>query len=64
MARKKATRKQETKLVPHRSPNLSCLLEKAKSGDSIDDVRAYLSAGGSAMSLIELPMGGGVNFHC
>eukprot|EP00953_Heterococcus_sp_UTEX-ZZ885_P030945 16300-Heterococcus_DN1.PRE.1 len=58
MARKKATRKQETKLVPHRSPNLSCLLDKAKSGDSIDDVRAYLGAGGSAKSLVELPIGG------
>jgi hypothetical protein len=34
MARKKAQKmKQETTLVPHRTPNLGALLERAKTGD-------------------------------
>jgi formyltetrahydrofolate hydrolase len=60
MAGKKAQRKkQETTLVPHRTPNLSVLLEKAKTGESATDVAALLSAGGSAQALVEtadLPM--------
>jgi hypothetical protein len=57
MARKKAQRKQETTLVPHRTPNLSTLLERAKSGDSKQAVKAYLDAGGSAASLTQLKAG-------
>jgi ankyrin repeat protein len=57
MARKKAQRKQETTLVPHRTPNLSALLERAKSGKSADAVRAFLDAGGSAVSLTQLKEG-------
>jgi hypothetical protein len=60
MARKKAQRKQqETTLVPHRTPNLSVLLERAKAGESAADVAAFLRAGGSAQTLVEtaeLPM--------
>jgi ankyrin repeat protein len=51
MAHKKALRKQETTLVPHKSPNLSVLLERAKSGSSPDAVTAYLDAGGSPVAL-------------
>eukprot|EP00953_Heterococcus_sp_UTEX-ZZ885_P012217 7012-Heterococcus_DN1.PRE.1 len=49
MPRKKAHKKeqQETALVPHRTPNLSALLERAKSGDAAQAVRAYIDAGGS-----------------
>jgi Ankyrin repeats (3 copies)/Ankyrin repeat len=52
MARKKAQRKQETTLVPHRTPNLSALLERAKSGNSRQAVKAYLDAGGSPVALV------------
>jgi ankyrin repeat protein len=52
MARKKAQRKQETTLVPHKTPNLSALLERAKSG-SAQAVKAYLDAGGSPMALVQ-----------
>jgi hypothetical protein len=53
MARKKAQKKkQETTLVPHRTPNLSALLEEAKSGDAAQAVHAYLHAGGSADALV------------
>jgi hypothetical protein len=52
MARKKAQRKQKTTLVPHRTPNLSALLGRAKSGDSRQAVKAYLDAGGSPMALV------------
>eukprot|EP00953_Heterococcus_sp_UTEX-ZZ885_P028504 15199-Heterococcus_DN1.PRE.5 len=50
MPRKKAHKKeqQETALVPHRTPNLSALLERAKSGDAAQAVKAYLDAGGAA----------------
>ena len=49
MARKKAQKKKpDTTLVPHRTPNLSALLERAKSGDSARAVKSYLDAGGSA----------------
>jgi ankyrin repeat protein len=49
MARKKTQKqKQETTLVPHRTPHLLKLLERAKSGASALAVRAYLDAGGSA----------------
>jgi ankyrin repeat protein len=47
MARKKAQRKQEATLVPHRTPDLSALLENAKTGNSADAVKGYLDAGGS-----------------
>jgi ankyrin repeat protein len=54
MARKKAQRKQETTtLVPHRTPSLSALLERAKSGDSARSVKAYLDAGGLATAVVE-----------
>jgi hypothetical protein len=55
MARKKvlAEGKQETTLVPHRTPNLSALLERAKIGDSAADVEAYLDAGGLATTLVQ-----------
>jgi Ankyrin repeats (3 copies) len=52
MARKKAQQKQETTLVPHRTPNLSVLLEKAKGG-SAQAVRAYLDAGGAPEALVQ-----------
>jgi ankyrin repeat protein len=48
MARKKAQRKQEATLMPHRTPNLNALLERAKTGDSAQAVKTYLEAGGSA----------------
>jgi ankyrin repeat protein len=55
MARKKAQKKkQETTLVPHRTPNLSALLERAKSGDAAQAVKAYLDAGGSADVLVQV----------
>jgi uncharacterized protein len=47
MARKQAHKK-ETTMVPHRTPNLSALLERAKTGNSAADVEAYLDAGGAA----------------
>eukprot|EP00953_Heterococcus_sp_UTEX-ZZ885_P034558 17884-Heterococcus_DN1.PRE.3 len=54
MARKKALKKQQgTTLVPHRTPNLSALLERAKSGDATQAVEAYLDAGGSAGVLVQ-----------
>jgi hypothetical protein len=53
MARKKAQRKQETTLVPHRTPNLSGLLERAKSGNSAHAVKAYLDAGGLPTALTD-----------
>jgi uncharacterized protein len=40
--------------VLHRTPNLSALLEKAKNGDSAQDVQAYLDAGGLATTVVEL----------
>jgi ankyrin repeat protein len=53
MAREKAQKKQqETTLLPHRTPNLSALLEHAKTGDSALAVEAYLDAGGSANVLV------------
>jgi hypothetical protein len=54
MARKKAQRKQERTLVPHRTPNLSVLLERAKAGDSVKDLRAYLDAGGSPVAVVQV----------
>jgi hypothetical protein len=56
MARKKAQRKQPvtTTLVPHRSPNLSCLLERAQSGDAAQAVKAFLDAGGSADAMVHV----------
>jgi ankyrin repeat protein len=53
MARKKEQRKQETTLVPHRTPNLSVLLETAKTGDAAQAVKAYLDAGGSPVASVE-----------
>jgi ankyrin repeat protein len=53
MARKKAQRKQETTLVPHRTRNLSALLERATFGH-VRDLQAYLDAGGSATALVDL----------
>jgi uncharacterized protein len=54
MARKKAQKeeKQETTLVPHRTPNLSALLEQAKTGDSAQALKAFLDAGGSPMAAV------------
>jgi ankyrin repeat protein len=43
---------EETALVPHRTPDLSSLLERAQSGDSAVAVRAYLDAGGSIDVLV------------
>jgi hypothetical protein len=57
MARKKKAQKaQETTLVPHRTPDLSVLLEEALSGDP-QAVRAYLDAGGSAVASAHLHLG-------
>jgi uncharacterized protein len=53
MARKKAQRKQETTLVPHRTPNLSALLERAKTGDSTQALKAYFDAGGTLKAHVE-----------
>jgi uncharacterized protein len=53
MARKKQKAKSATTLVPHRTPNLSALLDRAKNGDSAAAVTAYLAAGGSASSLVQ-----------
>jgi uncharacterized protein len=39
--------------VPHRTPNLSILLERAKDGASADAVKAYLDAGGTPVSLLQ-----------
>jgi hypothetical protein len=58
MALKKSQRKQETTLVPHRTPNLSVLLESAETGESAQAVRAYLDAGGSSMSLAQRNVAG------
>jgi hypothetical protein len=44
---KKAVPATETTLVPHRTPNLTDLLERAKSG-KLSDLQQYLKAGGSA----------------
>jgi ankyrin repeat protein len=52
MARKTTQRKQETTLVPHRTPNLSALLERARTGDSAQAVKAYLDAGGAPATLV------------
>jgi hypothetical protein len=54
MSRKKAHKKEQesTTLVPHRTPNLSALLERAKSGDVAQAVKAYLDAGGAADTLV------------
>jgi ankyrin repeat protein len=57
MGRKKAQRKQETTLVPHRTPNLSVLLETAKTGDAAQAVKAYLDAGGSPVALTQWQAG-------
>jgi ankyrin repeat protein len=54
MARKKAKQKQETTLVPHRTPNLSALLERAKEGASAQAIKAFLDAGGSAMAILKV----------
>jgi uncharacterized protein len=53
MARKKAQRKQETTLVPHRTSNLSVLLQTAKTGDLAAAVDAFLSAGGLPSAIVE-----------
>jgi hypothetical protein len=49
--RLKTTPAAETTLVPHRAPNLTDLLERAKRG-KLCDVQQYLSAGGSASVLV------------
>jgi ankyrin repeat protein len=53
MARQKTKQKQVTTLVPHRTPNLSVLLERAKDGASAQAVKDYLDAGGSAMAILQ-----------
>jgi hypothetical protein len=50
MARKKAFRKAETRLVLHK--NNSALLKKAESGVSAKAVKAYLDAGGLADAIV------------
>jgi uncharacterized protein len=45
---------QSTTLVPHRTPDLRVLLQKAKTGAAALAVRAYLDAGGSADALSRL----------
>jgi ankyrin repeat protein len=60
MARKKASRKQETTLVPHRTPDLSSLLESARTGGSTQAAEAYRNAGGSPAALVDLPRATGV----
>jgi Ankyrin repeat len=54
MARKKAQKKQqqEKTLVPHRTSNLSALLEEAETGNSAQAVKAFLDAGGSPGALV------------
>jgi ankyrin repeat protein len=53
MARKKVHKqKPESTLVPHRTPNLSVLLDIAKSGDAAQAMKAYLDAGGTAGVLV------------
>jgi Ankyrin repeats (3 copies) len=54
MARKKAAKQQQSSaLVPHKTPNLNSLLERAKLGVS-RDVKTYLDAGGSATALVQI----------
>jgi uncharacterized protein len=60
MARKKAQRKQETDLVPHRTQNFSELLERAKTGSSAQAVKAYLDAGGYYNALVQTRGPGGL----
>jgi ankyrin repeat protein len=55
MARKKTSKKQEMRLVPHRSPDLSSLLAQAQTGDSAQAVSTFLHAGGSPAALIDQP---------
>jgi ankyrin repeat protein len=50
---KKQTPAPETTLVPHRAPNLTDLLERAKRG-KLSDVQQYLSAGGSPNVLVSM----------
>jgi Ankyrin repeats (3 copies) len=52
---KKAAPAAETTLVPHRAPNMTDLLERAKRG-KLSDVQQYLSAGGSPNVLVEVLM--------
>eukprot|EP00953_Heterococcus_sp_UTEX-ZZ885_P003496 2399-Heterococcus_DN1.PRE.7 len=59
MAQKKAQRKQETTLMPHRTPNLTAFLERAKTGESAQALKAYLDAGGSPMAVLEVSVRGG-----
>jgi ankyrin repeat protein len=53
---KKAKAKANTALVPHRAPQLSTLLERAKGGKR-SDVQQYLSAGGSPNVLVDISIG-------
>jgi ankyrin repeat protein len=54
MVRKKALKKkQQTTLMPHRTQNPSILLERAKSGDSAQAMKAYIDAGGPADVLVQ-----------
>jgi hypothetical protein len=56
MTRKKAQKKQQlekTTLMPHRTSNLSSLLERAKGGNAAQAVKAYLHAGGSAKAFVQ-----------
>jgi ankyrin repeat protein len=52
MARKKANKQQGT-LVPHRTPDLSVMLERATFGNA-RQLRAYLEAGGSPAAQVQL----------
>jgi hypothetical protein len=55
MARTKASKQLQSILVPHRTVDLSSLLESAKQGRA-RDVKAFLDAGGSASALVQLRM--------
>eukprot|EP00953_Heterococcus_sp_UTEX-ZZ885_P006684 4076-Heterococcus_DN1.PRE.1 len=52
MARKKAQRKQEATLMPHRAPDFTGLIS-GKDGASAQAVRAYLAAGGSPVAIVQ-----------
>eukprot|EP00953_Heterococcus_sp_UTEX-ZZ885_P012523 7187-Heterococcus_DN1.PRE.4 len=63
MGRKKSSKKREMTLIPHRTPNLSTLLDRAQVGDSAQAVKDYLAAGGSPMASVVLPTVTGVKLN-
>jgi ankyrin repeat protein len=56
MARKKSSRKQDTTVVPHRTPNLSGFLVRAQYGEAAM-LRRFLDAGGSPATLVDVMYG-------